>query len=143
MNITNATEKALKLIERSKVATIGILGEGGYPNTKAMLKIKTEGLATFWFSTNTSSKKVKQILNDKRGCVYFCDANAFEGLMFTGEFEVFQDIDTKKRFWVEGFERYYSKGVEDPDYTVLKFITKQVNLYDSLKNLTFDIKGEL
>lgn len=132
-----AIKYALKLIERSKVATIGTLDENGYPNIKGMLKISTEGLHTVWFSTLTYSKRTQQIIRNKNGCVYFFDNDSYEGVMLVGDFEVLQNLETKKRFWVEGFEMYYPKGYTDPDYSVLKFTTKTINFYKGLENITF------
>lgn len=59
--------------------------------------------------------------------------------MLTGEIEVLSDIESKKRLWWDGCERFYPLGVEDPDYSVLRFIAKCGNYYQGLKNISFDI----
>ncbi|NLL41735.1 MAG: hypothetical protein GX251_00150 [Firmicutes bacterium] len=41
--------------------------------------------------------------------------------------------------WVDGCEKYYPKGVDDPDYTVMKFTATRGNYYHGLKNIDFDI----
>ncbi|WDV46322.1 pyridoxamine 5'-phosphate oxidase family protein [Clostridiaceae bacterium M8S5] len=60
-------------------------------------------------------------------------------LCLIGDIQVHHDLETKKLLWVEGFERYYPKGIEDPDYCVLKFTTKKVSFYNNLEELTVDI----
>ena len=52
-----------EFIRKQKVAFICSVDEEGFPNVKAMLKPrKTDGLREFYFSTNTSSMRVKQFL---------------------------------------------------------------------------------
>ena len=49
-----------KFIRKQKVSFICSVDENGCPNVKAMLKPrKMDGLKVFYFSTNTSSLRVK------------------------------------------------------------------------------------
>ena len=42
--------------------------------------------------------------------------------------------------WQEGDERYYSKGVTDPDYCVLKFTAETGRYYSNFSSETFEIE---
>lgn len=58
-------KKIAEFIGKQKVAFICSIDEDGFPNVKAMLKPrKVEDLKQFYFSTNTSSMRVKQYLNN-------------------------------------------------------------------------------
>ncbi|MCX8128514.1 MAG: pyridoxamine 5'-phosphate oxidase family protein [Clostridia bacterium] len=131
--------KSLQLIESCGIAMVGSSDGDGYPNIKAMLKMETEGLKTFWFSTNTSSKRVKQFKDNPKACVYFSDQASFKGLMFVGEMVVLSDYESRKRLWREGFEVYYPQGVNDPDYSVLCFTANWGNYYHGLSNISFKV----
>lgn len=64
--------KIVKFIKKQKVAFICSVDEEGFPNVKAMLKPrKMDGLYHFYFSTNTSSMRVKQYMNNPNACIYF------------------------------------------------------------------------
>lgn len=132
-------KEALELANRSSIAMLGTNGDNGYPNIKAMFKMENEDLKTIWFSTNTSSKRVAQLLRDSKTCVYFVDVDQRKGLMLVGNVEVLQDIESKKRLWRDGFERYYPSGVTDPDYSVFRFMTQGGNYYHALSNVTFEL----
>ncbi|MGL4393134.1 MAG: pyridoxamine 5'-phosphate oxidase family protein [Fusobacteriaceae bacterium] len=132
-------EKGRKIIENSKSSVLATLGDDGYPIMKAMLMVGSDGLKTIWFSTNTSSRKMKRISNEKRSGVYFFDSNIFEGLMLSGDIEIIEELETKKKFWVNGFEMYYPQGFTDPDYSLLKFTTKKVSFYSNFSDTVFDI----
>ena len=44
--------------------------------------------------------------------------------MFGGNIEIIDDVTVKKELWQDGWERYYPKGYNDPDHTVLKIKPK-------------------
>jgi len=134
-----AVTQGLKLIENSVICMLGTNGSTGFPNIKAMMNLKHEGLKKFWFSTNTSSKRVQQLQIDNRACVYYVDEKQFKGLMLTGTVDVLQDIESRKLLWSEGAEIYYPQGIEDPDYSVLCFTAEYGNYYTGLQNIDFAI----
>lgn len=55
--------------------------------------------------------------------------------------EVVTDEATRKKLWYDGSERYYPLGINDPDYSVLRFTAKKGNYYHGLQNISFDIRG--
>ena len=73
----NPEQTVGNMADKLKTAFIGSVDEQGFPNVKAMLQPrKREGIKVFYFTTNTSSMRVRQYLADNKACVYFCD-NAF------------------------------------------------------------------
>ena len=139
MQKEEAVREALALVSRSGIAMVGTNGDNGYPNIKAMLKMENEGLNRIWFSTNTSSRRVGQLVQNSKTCVYFVDFEQWKGLMLVGDVEVLQDIESRQRLWREGFEKYYPLGVTDPDYSVLRFTAQWGNYYHALSNVTFEL----
>ena len=70
-------------IRKQNVAFICSVDEAGYPKVKAMLKPrKIDGLRQFYFSTNTSSMRVKQYMNNPNACIYFYHKGLIK---YTGE----------------------------------------------------------
>lgn len=139
MQKEEAIREALALADRSGIAMVGTNGDNGYPNIKAMIKMENEGLNRIWFSTNTSSKRVGQLVQNSKVCVYFVDFEQWKGLMLVGDVEVLQDMESRQRLWREGFEKYYPLGVTDPDYSVLRFTAQWGNYYHALSNVTFEL----
>lgn len=127
------------LIEESRSIIVCSVDEEGYPNAKAMFKMEHDGLKTFLFSTNTSSMRVEQFRSNPRASIYFCGQDKINGLMLVGSMEVCSDHDLKARLWSDGCEIYYPQGIDDPDYSVLKFTAEKGNYYYSLKKYQFDI----
>ena len=130
-------------IRKQKVAFICSIDEAGFPNVKAMLKPrKMEGLHSFYFSTNTSSMRVRQYLNNPNACIYFYHKGLIKyvGVMLKGKMEVLTDQETKDMIWRKGDTMFYKGGVTDPDYCVLKFTAEAGRYYCDLKTESFTIE---
>jgi len=140
MDDAEVRARALDLVERSTIAMVGTVGEGGAPRIVAMIKAEHGGLKTIWFSTNTSSEHVAQLERDPRACVYFAEwaESPWRGLTLGGRMEVLRDRASRERLWEDGCERYYPKGVDDPDYTVLRFTADRAKYYQFGTKLRFD-----
>ena len=88
-----------RFISRQKVSFVCSVDQDGFPNAKAMLKPrKRNGLREFWFSTNTSSMRVRQYRENPKACIYFCHKGLirYEGVMLKGTMEVLTDRETKE-----------------------------------------------
>jgi len=136
----NIKAEIRKLREESKIAYVASINAEGFPQVKAMMVLEHESLATHYFSTNTSSNRVSQFRNNPKASVYYCNEAAFKGALFTGTVEVLTDHATKARFWSDGCEIYYPKGVDDEDYCIYRFTADTVNYYHNLSNATLDAK---
>ncbi|MCC8023646.1 MAG: pyridoxamine 5'-phosphate oxidase family protein [Clostridiales bacterium] len=127
-----------KLFDRQKVAYLSSVDAAGYPNTKAMLAPrKREGIRVFYLTTNTSSLRAAQFRDNPKACLYADDRRFFRGVMLRGTVEVLEDAVSKEMLWQEGDTVYYSKGVTDPDYCVLKFTAENGRYYSNFKSEEF------
>ena len=130
-----------KLIDKQGVSFISSIDIEGFPNTKAMLPPrKREGIKTFFFTTNTSSMRVTQFRKNSKASIYFCDKRFYRGVMLIGIMEVLEDAASKEMIWQEGDTMYYSKGVTDPDYCVLKFTAKTGRYYTNFSSEDFIVE---
>jgi len=136
-------KKIEKFIDKQKVSFICSIDNENYPNIKAMLKPrKRNGLKEFYFSTNTSSLKVKQYMNNSNASIYFYHKGLIKyiGVMLKGKMEVLTDQEIKNFIWKKGDKIFYKKGVTDPDYCVLKFTAISGRYYCDLRTENFEIK---
>ena len=129
-------------IDKQKVSFICSIDDGGFPNVKAMLKPRKRiGLKEFYFSTNTSSMRVRQFLANPKASIYFYHKGLIKyvGVMLTGKMEVLTDQETKNVIWRRGDTLFYKQGVTDPDYCVIKFTAEKGRYYCDLKTEDFKI----
>jgi general stress protein 26 len=129
------------IIDKTSVSIISSIDHDNFPNTKAMLPPrKREGIKIFYFTTNTSSMRVKQYAINPKANIYFFDHRFFKGVMLKGTMEVLKDKASKEMIWNNGDEMYYPKGVTDPDYCVLRFTALSGRYYSNFKSEDFEIK---
>ena len=86
-----------KFISKQKTAFIASVNEQGFPVIRAMLAPRKIDGNEIYFSTNTSSNKVKHYLANNKACIYFYKRGKikYQGVSLTGEMEVCTDRATK------------------------------------------------
>jgi general stress protein 26 len=84
--------------------------------------------------------RVAQYRVNPKACIYFYDKRFFRGVMLKGEMEVLEDAASKEMIWQEGDTIYYSRGVTDPDYCVLKFTAHEGRYYANFRSETFSLE---
>lgn len=153
MDIEEAKKSGLELMESSKAAYLTTIDFEGFPITRAMFNLRNKEqfpeLSEFfqqlqhqfdiYISTNTSSSKIAHIKKNPAICVYFCDTENFRGFMLGGSVEIIIDPKVKHNLWLDWWTRYYSKGVDDPDYTLLRLCPKQARYYYKLNQINFKL----
>lgn len=130
-------------IDKQKVSFICSIDNENYPVVRAMLKPRKHvGLKEFYFSTNTSSAKVQQYLDNPKASIYFYHKGLikYTSVLLTGKMEVLTDQATKNTLWHPGDKIFYKKGVTDPDYCVLKFTATSGKYYCDLKTEEINVK---
>jgi len=151
MDEKEVRKTSLELMESSKAAYLTTIDSEGYPITRAVFNLRNKEqfpeLSEFfseqdnkfviYISTNTSSSKIDHIRKNPKISVYFCEPEDFKGIMFGGEAETIDDIEIKQKLWLDWWTKYYTKGLEDPDYTLLKLIPKTARFYYKLNKVQF------
>ena len=126
------TEFTIDLMKRAPVSYMATVDADGLPQVRAMENLRCEEKfphpskvlsdydpLTSYISTNTSSKKLKQLVKNPVIALYYCVPKEYKGVMIRGKAEVLDDLDFKKSIWMDSWTMYYPKGVSDPDFTIL------------------------
>ena len=130
------------LIDKCSSAQLCYMDRDGFPVTRAMLKPRERnGLREFYFTTNTSSEKVKALRSSPKAGIYFVDRRFFRGLSLAGTADILEDADVKERIWRDGDEQYYSKGVTDPDYCVIRITVRKIRYYSDFKSVDYSVQS--
>ena len=151
MNIKDVV-KIIQSSECAQIATFGKDETEGFPEIRALLnlanpkkypKLKDKAISvdgetiTLYFTTNTSSRKVRQLRANNKACLYFVLPKKFKGVSAIGSIEEVTDQAVKEDFWQTGWYIYYHKGAKDPDYTLLKFSTKYLHCWGGSRVYNF------
>jgi general stress protein 26 len=137
--------KALALSMREDFVYVTTVDPSGFPETRVMfnfLKMRAEALSSgpakvpsdfaSYLGTNTSSRKVAQMRNDNRICLYYSDNSSYEGCMVRGRVREVSNPDIKKAVWMPEWDMYYPGGLEGGDFSLFLFAPELVRYYHGL-----------
>ncbi len=143
-------QAALDLTQRSAFVYVTTLDKG-FPETRVMfnlLKHRHEALSSgpakaaknfaSFLATNTGSRKVAQMREDARVCLYYSDNNSFEGCMVRGRVKEIHEAEIRKAVWTSDWDMYYQGGLDGGDFSLFEFIPESVRYYHGLKVTAFD-----
>lgn len=88
--------KSVKMLNRCMITILTTIDENNVPSTRALLKVKNEGVNKVWFTTNTSSRKVKEIRNNSYASIYAYTHIPFRGVTLQGNIHIVEDMEIKK-----------------------------------------------
>jgi general stress protein 26 len=71
--------------------------------------------------------------------LYFFDEANFTGLTLYGTMATLRDEASRKLIWRTGDRMFYKEGVDDPDYTVLRFTATRGRFYQSQDVTVFNV----
>lgn len=140
------------LVRRSEYVFLSSLDErDGSPDTRVVFNLRKARSEAFaagaaalpdgfetWIATNTSSRKVRELHADKRGCLYFADTAAFEGLTLQGAFQEVLDDSVRRAIWIDGWNMFYPGGLDGGDFSVFRFRPERARYYHGMDVQNFD-----
>jgi general stress protein 26 len=151
MDLKEVKKLSLELMETSKALYLTTINSDGFPITRAMFNLRNKEQFPEFFnffnsidnefeiyiSTNTSSSKIKHIKENPKINAYYCDPEEFKGVMFGGLVRIIEDMNIKRKIWLDWWTKYYPEGLEDPDYALLQLKPNLAQFYYKLQKVDF------
>lgn len=109
--------QALEFARSYNVSVLATL-EGNSPWARFMEHCRVDDDFSFWYATALSSNKVRQIKENQEVCVLVFHQG--EDLRIFGKAKLYQDTQTRHKFWQEKWAEYFLQGKDDPEYAILK-----------------------
>ncbi|MCG6981284.1 MAG: pyridoxamine 5'-phosphate oxidase family protein [Deltaproteobacteria bacterium] len=104
------------------------LGERGEANARLVQPFEPEGDMTIWVGTWSKSRKVREILNDRRVTLAFHDKEDTAYVTLLGSAEIESDINKKRKYWREEWVGFIPQGPEGEDYVLVKFTPFRIEI---------------
>jgi general stress protein 26 len=147
-------QTCLTLMEIAKAVYVSTIDEQGAPHMRAMFNLRNKEMFPkivpvfkdhqhdfmILLTTNTSSSKVAQMRANPAVALYYCVPEEWQGLMLSGQVDFVHDLKVKKSLWQDGWERYYPKGYDDPDHTVLQLFPQIAKGWNKSQTFKFKIR---
>ena len=99
---------AREIMQAQTYCALITIDQAGRPQVRTMNPFPPEEDMTVWFATNTNSRKVQQIRNDPRVCLYYADHSKATGYVaLTGKAVLVDDmreiLKRKRDYWDKAF----------------------------------------
>jgi general stress protein 26 len=133
----NIFAKANQIIQTCNAVYIGVIDENGFPSVSTVMPVMTKDISVTYFTTNFSGNKARHLQRDKRASV--CYHSGGNNITLVGEAEILTDQETKSRCWFDRLATHFPKGETDPEYCVIKIVTKHISLSLDIGNAKFTI----
>ncbi|MBN1780841.1 pyridoxamine 5'-phosphate oxidase family protein [bacterium] len=125
----------IRLIQSADVGYLATADESGEPDIRCLSSLRNRSQfpsqAAFisamnnpwvcFFSTGLSSNKIRQIRNNGKASLFFCDAPRFHGLTLKGAISIVGEPDIRAALWQNGWEQFYQGGLEGSEYGIIRF----------------------
>ena len=131
-----------RAVKEQGYCVLALIDIDGYPTATTISPSKIDGIKRISFCTGKGSNWVKRISKCNRASVCFNSGSEQYNITLVGDIEVSTDIEVKKEMWYEGMG-YYFNGPEDPDFCVLKFVTRRYSLMLNEKDANGSARGTL
>lgn len=139
MEEEKAKQVSLELIKVVQDAYLGTVGGDGFPQMRVMSNLRNKQQCRIaeelfaghdkdfliYMVTSHSSDKMRQIRNNSKVSVYFCNSAEFHTLLLVGIAEEIDDLDLKKRIWQDQWKIHWPGGCEDPEFDILKLLPQR------------------
>ena len=128
--IAEIEDKAAKLLDSVNIATLTSINENGYPRTCLLTKARNEGFSDIYFITSKRSKLNGKVThfeqNPKASVCYFSGGDS---VTLIGNVEFVEEREFQEAVWRESDRRFFSKGIDDPKFRLLKFHTIEATFW--------------
>lgn len=108
--------------------------DGNQPRVRPVSPIVEDDLEV-WVTTFCSSRKVKQIKENRRVCLSFVEhPQGNKAATVIGKCEMVPDMEEKKRIWeLADFDlkQYFPEGVESKEYCLLKVSVDKIEWWEN------------
>jgi len=118
------------------ICTLSLIDEDGYPTASVLTPSKADGINWITLGTMLDDNRAKRAARCNRASISFGTQEYCINLV--GEVEIITAENIKQEMWYDGLGHHFT-GPNDPNYCVLKFITKRYKLFIDFE----DVAGTL
>ena len=128
--IAEIEKNADLLLKETHVMTLTSINEKGYPRTCCLSKAGDNGFREIYFITSKRSHLNGKVTNfesnPKASVCYFSKGDS---VTLIGEIDFVEDRELQEKMWNESDRRFFSKGIADTKFRLLKFTTLEATFW--------------
>lgn len=132
---------ARQTVESAGTCFLVTVGQEGLPSARVMAPFPPEADFTVWMGARPRSRKIREIAKDDRAVLGYSYAQDGAYLSMAGTITVEDDLDKRRRYWLEDFRAFWPDGPEGADYILLRFVPSRMELMNVIRGVAADPTG--
>ena len=124
---------ALEIISVSKYCTLISTGNDGFPNARIMDPFPPDRNWVIWMGTNAYSRKVKEILTNKKITLFYESEGSDGYVSLKGTGYINNEQENKIKYFKSGWKEFYPD--DRTNFTLIKFVTEKLEIVSYKKGL--------
>lgn len=132
---SNVIKKMSDIIKAEEECCVGIIRPDGFPHVSTRSILKADGVLHIYFSTGTDCNLANVLRQNNKASI--CIRKDSTNITMMGSVEFVNDMDMKAEVWQDWLIHHYTGGIEDPNYTLMKFTAKEYSVWMDQKMYYF------
>jgi general stress protein 26 len=141
VQISDPIAKLNELIKGIDFAMLTTIRPNGSLHSCPMATAEVHGDGALWFFSRNKSEKVEAIKSDPRVNLAYSDSSSQRYVSITGNAEPLRDHVKAKELWSPVYERWFPKGLEDPDLILLRIQVRDAEYWDGSVGRMVQLSG--
>src|SRR5271157_368414 len=137
----DSVTKLNDLIKGIDYAMFTTIRPNGRLHSCPMATAGVDGGGALWFFSGNKSEKVEAIKSDPRVNLAFTDSSGQRYVSVTGNAEPLRDHVKAKELWSPLYEKWFPKGLEDPNLILLKIQVRDAEYWDGTVGRMVQLSG--
>ena len=133
--------KLNELIKGIEFAMLTTIRPNGSLHSCPMATAEVHGDGALWFFSGNKSEKVEAIKSDPRVNLAFSDPGTQRYVSITATAEPLRDHVKAKELWSPRYEKWFSKGLADPNVILLKIQVRDAEYWDGAVGRMVQLAG--
>ena len=139
--IYDPVAKLNELIKGIDFAMLTTIRSNGSLHSCPMATAEVHGDGALWFFSGNKSEKVEAIKSDPRVNLAYSDSSGQRYVSITGNAEPLRDHVKAKELWSPLYERWFPKGLDDPNLILLRIHVRDAEYWDGTVGRMVQLPG--
>lgn len=127
--------KLAALVRQMKVGMLTTIEPDGSLRSRPLETVEVDREGRLWFFTQASSPKSAQIeAHDHQVNLSYADPRDEDFASISGTARVVRDREKMRMLWSSGLERWFPRGLDDPDLALLEVRIDKAEYWDEPRN---------
>ena len=119
------------LVRQMKVAMLTTIEPDGSLRSRPLQTLELDAAGRLWFFTHASSPKSAEIeQHDHQVNLSYADPRDSDFASISGTARVVRDADRMRGLWTSRLQRWFPRGLEDPDLALLEVRIDKAEYWD-------------